>query len=220
MHKDFFEFTPQFKPLISGNHRPRLRSVGLAMRRRVNMIPFAVKISDDERDDRLAEKLKDEWPGILQWLIDGCLAWQEQGLAPPEAVVRATDAYFAGEDGYSDWITDRCDVMAGFWSRSSDLFSSWRDWAEKAGQHPGDNKRFREEMERLGFTHRHLKTGIGGLEREPAAATKTGPGILRAQLAENGADAAEIDILLNERVELNAMASDDFIAVIERQLVA
>jgi putative DNA primase/helicase len=159
MHKDFFEFTPQFKPLISGNHRPRLRSVGLAMRRRVNMIPFAVKISDDERDDRLAEKLKDEWPGILQWKIDGCLAWQEQGLAPPEAVVRATDAYFAGEDGYSDWIADRCDVMAGFWSRSSELFSSWRDWAEKAGQHAGDNKRFREEMERLGFTHRHLKTG-------------------------------------------------------------
>ena len=43
---------------------------------------------------------------------------------------------------------------------------------------------------------------------------------MRDQLAGNGATAAEIDILLNERVELKAIPSDDFIAMIERQLVA
>jgi hypothetical protein len=59
---------------------------------------------------------------------------------------------------------------------------------------------------------------IAGLEREPAAATKTSAGILREQLAENGAADAEIAILLTERVELNAMASDDLIAMIERKL--
>ena len=40
---------------------------------------------------------------------------------------------------------------------------------------------------------------IEGLERESAAATKTGVSILRRQLAENGASDAETDILLNER---------------------
>jgi hypothetical protein len=59
---------------------------------------------------------------------------------------------------------------------------------------------------------------IAGLEREPAAATKTSEAKLREQLAENGASDAEIAILLNERVELNAMASDDLIAMIERKL--
>lgn len=59
---------------------------------------------------------------------------------------------------------------------------------------------------------------IEGLEREPAAATKTSSAILRAQLAENGASEAEIAILLNERVELNAMASDSLVAMIERKL--
>jgi hypothetical protein len=59
---------------------------------------------------------------------------------------------------------------------------------------------------------------IAGLAREPAAATKTRPSILRAQLAENGATEAEIAILLNERVELNAMTSDALIAMIERKL--
>ena len=59
---------------------------------------------------------------------------------------------------------------------------------------------------------------IAGLEREPAAATRISSGILRAQLAENGATDAEIAILLSERVELNAMTSDALIAMIERKL--
>ena len=84
-------------------------------------------------------------------MIDGCLDWQERGLAPPEAVTKATDAYFAGEDGYADWIADRCEEVHGLWSRSSELFASWRDYAEKAGLQAGDTKRFREEMERRGF---------------------------------------------------------------------
>ena len=61
---------------------------------------------------------------------------------------------------------------------------------------------------------------IAGLEREPAAATKTGEADLREQLAENGATDAEIEILLHERVELNAMTSDALIAMIERKLKA
>jgi Topoisomerase 6 subunit A/Spo11, Toprim domain len=58
---------------------------------------------------------------------------------------------------------------------------------------------------------------IAGLEREPAAATKTSAANLREQLAENGASDAEVAILLGERVELNAMTSDDLVAMIERK---
>src|SRR5262245_16863477 len=61
---------------------------------------------------------------------------------------------------------------------------------------------------------------IGGLGREPAAASKTADSILRDQLAENGASNAEIAVLVNERVELNAMPSDALVAMIERKLKA
>jgi hypothetical protein len=59
---------------------------------------------------------------------------------------------------------------------------------------------------------------VEGLEREPAAATKTRPELLRQQLKDNGADEAEIEILVRERVELNAMTSDALIAMVERKL--
>src|SRR5262245_44162935 len=59
---------------------------------------------------------------------------------------------------------------------------------------------------------------MGGLERELAEATKTNDATLREQLEQNGATDAEIDILLTDRVELNAMASDALIEMIERKL--
>ena len=86
MRQDFFDYLPQFKLLIAGNHKPGLRSVDEAIRRRFNLIPFTVTIPAGGARPELGDKLKAEWPGILQWMIEGCLDWQESGLAPPEAV--------------------------------------------------------------------------------------------------------------------------------------
>ena len=92
-------------------------------------------------------------------MIDGCLDWQERGLAPPEAVTAATDAYFEGEDSYANWIADCCDTIPGFVTLSTVLFASWKAWAEKAGQTVGNSSQFREEMERLGVIHKHGRDG-------------------------------------------------------------
>ena len=85
MRQDFFEYRPAFKLIIAGNHKPSLRSVDEAIRRQFHLIPFAVTIPPEERDADLAEKLKAEWPGILAWLVEGCLEWQTEGLRPPTA---------------------------------------------------------------------------------------------------------------------------------------
>ena len=77
MRQDFFDFTPTFKLFICGNHKkPRLTSVDEAIRRRLLLVPFTVQIPLAERDKELPDKLKPEWPGILRWMIDGCLDWQ------------------------------------------------------------------------------------------------------------------------------------------------
>ena len=88
MRQDFFTFRPQFKLFVAGNHKPSLKNVDDAIRRRLHLIPFTFKPKEPDRD--LADKLVAEWPGILRWAIDGCLEWQRVGLAPPPAVVEAT----------------------------------------------------------------------------------------------------------------------------------
>src|SRR5438045_600946 len=106
MRQDFFEFVPQFKLLIAGNHKPGLRGVDEAIRRRLHLIPFTVTIPPDRRDPDLFEKLKPEWPGILKWAIDGCLAWQRDRLTPPGIVREATAAYLAAEDAIAQWLDE------------------------------------------------------------------------------------------------------------------
>ena len=151
MRQDFFTFMPQFKLFIAGNHKPGLRGVDEAMRRRLNLIPFVVTIPPADRDKRLPEKLKAEWPGILQWMIDGCLQWQERGLSPPSRVVEATSNYMEGEDALGGWIKDRCTPIDYGRTESSDLYRDWRDWAEKAGEHPRSQKWFSQALEARGY---------------------------------------------------------------------
>jgi putative DNA primase/helicase len=131
MRQDFFDFTPKFKLLISGNHKPRLSSVDEAIKRRLLLVPFTVQIPPAERDKDLADKLKAEWPAILRWMMDGCLEWQRGGLAPPKIVLDATDDYFGEQDNLQQWV-DECTTDAGAFAitRLKELFASCAAWAQ------------------------------------------------------------------------------------------
>jgi putative DNA primase/helicase len=160
MRQDFFEFLPQFKLFIAGNHRPGLRSVDEAIRRRFQLIPFAVTIPAEERDGELTEKLKAEWPGILAWVVAGCLKWQSEGLAAPEAVTAATAEYLNSEDAIAAWIDERCERDPNAWSGSSALFASWSDWAAKAGEGLGSQRKFSQKLAERHFLKEKKETGM------------------------------------------------------------
>lgn len=162
MARDFFTYTPQFKLVIAGNHRPGLRSVDAAMRRRFNLIPFARKVTAEERDPSLAEKLREEWPGILRWAVDGCLLWQDKGLAPPDAVTEATDEYMAAEDALALWLNECCVTRKSLTTASSALFASWKTWAEQAGEDAGSQKRFSQALASRGVEPTRLAGGRMG----------------------------------------------------------
>ncbi len=169
MRQDFFEYTPQFKLFIAGNHKPGLRSVDEAIRRRFNLIPFTVIIPPAERDPDLPDRLKDEWPGILAWMIDGCLDWQERGLDPPEVVTSATAAYLEAEDAISAWIDETCERDPAAWTSATDLYLSWKRWTDRTGEHAGSQKRFGQTLEARGFYPQRTRTARGyvGLRVKP-----------------------------------------------------
>lgn len=161
MRQDFFTYRPQFKLFIAGNHRPGLRGVDEAIRRRLHLVPFVVTIPPAERDPDLADKLKAEWPAILDWMIQGCLRWQERGLDPPEAVRAATDHYLEAEDAFALWREECTATNPNAWESSADLWSSWKAWAELAGEHVGAKKGFAQQLTERGLVP-HREGGTGG----------------------------------------------------------
>jgi putative DNA primase/helicase len=152
MRQDFFEYTPRFKLMIAGNHRPAIRSVDEAIRRRMNLIPFTVTIPREERDLELADKLKAEWPGILAWMIEGCLIWQHNGLQPPQAVTAATEDYLEAEDALRTWIDECCETGPNESDSIANLWAGWKAWAEAAGEHVGNKRKFGQKLEDKGFS--------------------------------------------------------------------
>ena len=166
MRGDFFEYQPQFKLLIAGNHRPGLRSVDEAIRRRFNLIPFTVTIPPEQRDETLTDRLRVEWPGILAWMIQGCIDWQERGLCPPDVVTVATAAYIEAEDALAAWIEERCERGHDAWGAISGLFADWKAWAERTGEYVGTMRRFSQSLEARGFLPSRKMTarGFAGLK--------------------------------------------------------
>jgi putative DNA primase/helicase len=161
MRGDFFEFTPQFKFWLRANHKPRLRTVDAAMRRRMHLVPFRVQFTGRQQDPNLREKLRAEWAGILRWAIEGCMAWQKIGLKPPISVHEATETYFADFDVLDRWLGDCCvqDVNGQVFSRQ--LFRSWHDWAERNNERVGAEAEFVERLEARGFKRFRNSNGRG-----------------------------------------------------------
>jgi putative DNA primase/helicase len=65
-----------------------------------------VKITEDSRDAGLPDRLRAEAPGILNWLIEGCLMWQAEGLKMCSEVELATAEYKIDMDIVTEFLNE------------------------------------------------------------------------------------------------------------------
>ena len=174
MRQDFFEFEPTHKLLMCGNHLPIIRGTDHAIWRRIDLIPFTVTIPDERQDKDLPRKLRAEATGILNWLVGGCLEWQEQGLAEPDEVTAATRSYRSDMDVLGDFINDYCVVGPREQATSAQLNRAYQRWCEKNGEAPMGMRWLGLRLKERGFRvelkgRKRLRTwiGIGLAERSP-----------------------------------------------------
>lgn len=146
MRRDFFEFAPTHKLVIVGNHKPALRNVDEAMRRRLLLVPFTAELRAEDRDPDLSEKLKAELPAILGWAIRGAAEWYRDGLQPPPSVLAATEDYFATSDALGRWAEECIEYGPNLTATKGDTFAAWKAWAEHNGEFVGKQERLREYL--------------------------------------------------------------------------
>jgi len=134
MRKDFVTFDPTHKLILSTNHRPVITETKDAIWDRVHLIPWDQRFPPDKQDKALGEKLRAEAPGILRWIVEGCLEWQLIGLSPPPIIVAATDQYRKDMDLLGDFLAEICVLdPAGQVARPT-LRRAYEAWAEEVGQ--------------------------------------------------------------------------------------
>ena len=127
------------------------------------LVPFTVQIPLAERDKDMPDKLKAEWPALLRWMVDGCLEWQRVGLAPPKIVPNATEEYFAEQDTLQQWIDDCTEDGGEFaFTRTADLFMSWKTWSGDHNIKPGSEQTFATTLVDKGFAKSRKSSGQRG----------------------------------------------------------
>lgn len=162
MRGDFFTFTPTHKLWLATNHKPTIRGTDLGMWRRIKLIPFTIQIPDAEKDDGLKARLRatEARPGILNWMLEGVLLWQREGLSPPQAVSAATQAYRDEMDVLAAWLTDCCVIAKQAEASAADLYRSYCQWREQNGERAETQTRFGSRLKEREFEQVRRRNGI------------------------------------------------------------
>lgn len=130
LFREFFTYTPTYKILLIGNHKPKVRGTDHGIWRRLLLLNFNVTIQEGEKDPHLPSKLLAELPGILSWAVQGCLEWQQQGLAAPAEVRAATTDYRKSEDTFEQWIDECCTRSADQVAGATELLHSFIEYSK------------------------------------------------------------------------------------------
>jgi putative DNA primase/helicase len=154
-----FNFTPEFKLWLSTNNKPVIQGTDDAIWDRIRLIPFTQRFDGARQDPKLSEKLRGEMVGVLAWMVEGCLEWQEHGLGEPESVRAATDQYRAEMDTLAAFIEDRCVVRKDAVAPATPLYKQYQMWCDDTGEKPETQKMFGMRLRELGFASDKIKRG-------------------------------------------------------------
>ena len=186
LHGRQYSFSPTHKLLLMTNYKPHADARDQAFWSRACLLEFGVRFvdapkaqSERQADPDLQAKLRQETSGILAWLVLGCLAWQQLGLAIPPAVQVATEQYRDEEDKILQFLTACCLVHPAAHVKAAVLYTAYKTWCKDNQFGSGVNatlfgnevsRRFEKKTTKIGRVYQ----GIGLL-----ASQEVGEGLVK-----------------------------------------
>lgn len=179
LHRGFFDLTPRFKLMMSGNSKPSIPDTDEGIWSRMKLIPWLRHIDQPElgvenwpkKDLKLLDKIKGaELPGVFRRLVEGLVDYLENGFVEPEEVTIATAAYRAHSDPLARFLK-LCTEAAPKDERvkSSELYATFTAWCKAAGEKEWSPRGFSDAMIEKGFS----KTRSDGMRWEGLKLTRT-----------------------------------------------
>lgn len=127
------EYTPMFKLIMVGNHKPVIRDTSPGMWRRMIMLPFNASFSQEQMDPRLMDKLYAELSGILNWALEGVQMWLRDGIkASIPNSIKSEIAEYRHESDLLAIFLEECTCKGDF-TYTDRLYDAFRKWAERDG---------------------------------------------------------------------------------------
>ena len=131
-------FDPTHMLILLTNHKPSAPDGDFAFWERCFLIPHKMRfVSRDPDPDKpsercadkyLVHKLRDCAPGILAWLVRGCLEWQRRGLDPPPEILTATSEYQQDEGTIERFLEMSTVTAPSLRISASELYAAYEHW--------------------------------------------------------------------------------------------
>jgi len=146
LHKELFEYDPQFVMFMTTNALPVINGADAAMARRIVLVPFKNVIPEKGRDSALPEKLKAEASGIMNRLLEGLRDFMENGLSIPADLKTEADKYAQSSDMILGFLEDSCVIEHQGSVASNVLRIYYNMWCGENGLKPLSQPQFKAEM--------------------------------------------------------------------------
>lgn len=145
-----FEFQPVAKILWASNNPPLIKDTTDAIWRRLRLIPFHRKFTDEQKDVNLFQKLQDELPGILNWAIQGLDRLRQNGHFTQSAAAQAAaDDLRLKTNPVAQWLQECTQPAPVLATKASEAFGSYKLWCEANGRQHFNATNFGHEISLL-----------------------------------------------------------------------
>ena len=151
LHKEFFEFKPQFTLWLQGNHKPTVTGTDDAIWGRLKLINFSRQFKEDEKDPDMDKKLRENADAILGWMVEGCVRYKTEGIVEPESVQLATAEYRAESDKIGEFIGEMLINSPGCSVPKSTVYTHYQAWCKRSGYKPFSMNRLARQLKTKGF---------------------------------------------------------------------
>jgi putative DNA primase/helicase len=131
LYQNTINIEPTWKLCIHGNSKPSVNSEGDGFWSRMALMPFDAKFDDPKvaiKDLKTELRKEENQQGILNWCLEGCLAWQFSGLEKPECVVKATKEFRSDSEILKDFYEQTCFFHEEAKVDRKDLFTAYKDY--------------------------------------------------------------------------------------------
>lgn len=148
LFQGYFEFTPIFSGHMSGNGYPRIDGTDNGIWRRLLVVHWPVTIAEERREnfEDVLARFAPEYPGILNWMIEGAKRYMAEGLIVPEAVKLATKEYRDEMDPIGLFVADCVSAAAGESVTAREMYQAYVAWSEANAKTPWKETRFGRVM--------------------------------------------------------------------------
>lgn len=155
LNENPIRFQPTHKIWMATNHRPVIEESAPAIWDRICLLPYEVRFRDP--DAELPVRLREEFEGILAWLVQGCLEWQRLGLQPPETVRVASQEYRRESDELASFLEQTTVHKKGLEVSLELLYQEYSRWSLTFGEKPKSGREFSKMLKERGFEQKRTK---------------------------------------------------------------